>query len=423
MRELEEKMRAALQSREDRQILRRLPSGTTSLVDFCSNDYLSLSTNPDLRRHFLGELQKSRLILGSGGSRLLTDVPGHDQLEKRLAKFFNAPSALLFNSGFDANAGFFSCVPQPGDVIFYDEYIHASVHDGMRASRVRESLFVFEHNSLKSLEEQLNRIIQKRPGIAKGTSSAFITVESLYSMDGDFAPLQSIVDLVEKLLPHGNGHIIVDEAHSTGLYGEQGRGIVSLLGLENRVTARLHTFGKALAGSGAVMLTTPLLRHYMINFARPLIYTTALSRSSVINVSCSFDILQSDIGGQLSAHLTNLCVHFVQSLRQYLRNSSTTLVYLPAILCSTELATPKLISPIIPILTSSPRPLSAYLQKRGYLTRPITHPTVPKGLDRVRICLHAGNTLEQVNGLIRGIIDWVESQTITKAEQVATAKL
>lgn len=250
MRELENKLQAALISRDERKIRRRLPSGTTSLVDFCSNDYLSLSINPRLRSNFINELSKSKLVLGSGGSRLLADVPGHDNLERRLAMFFNAPAALLFNSGFDANVGFFSVVPQPGDVILYDEYIHASVHDGMRASRVQGSTFAFKHNSLESLEAHIIKLLSK--GLVKGVNSLFIAVESLYSMDGDFAPLQGIVDLVEKHLPYGNGHIIVDEAHATGLYGEHGRGLVSLLGLEDRVTARLHTFGKALAGSGGI---------------------------------------------------------------------------------------------------------------------------------------------------------------------------
>jgi len=313
MHGLESKLKATLDSRAKRQILRRLPSGTTSLVDFCSNDYLSLSSNEGLRKKFIEELSKTKFILGSGGSRLLSDVPGHDKLERRLATFFNAPCALLFNSGFDANAGFFSCVPQPGDVILYDEYIHASVHDGMRASRVPQSTFAFKHNDLNSLEDHLNRLIEENMDVSKGLANVFVAVESLYSMDGDFAPLQGIVELVEKCFPMGNSHIIVDEAHSTGLYGENGRGIVSLLGLENRVTARLHTFGKALAGSGgmrnslksllgltfaiiAVILTTPIIRHYLINYARPLIYTTALSHSNIINANCSFDMLESEKG-------------------------------------------------------------------------------------------------------------------------------
>ena len=252
MGELEGKLTKALKSREERAILRRLPSGGGSLVDFCSNDYLSLASNLHLRTHFLKEITKREKILGSGGSRLLIDIPGHAALETRLASFFNAPAALLFNSGFDANSGFFSAVPQKGDLVLYDEYIHASVHDGMRSSRACNSTWAFKHNCLASLEELIKTLSEDRPNVRLGISSVFVAVESLYSMDGDFAPLREIVTLLDSILPYKNGHIIVDEAHATGLYGEEGRGIVSMLGLETRVTARLHTFGKALAGSGGL---------------------------------------------------------------------------------------------------------------------------------------------------------------------------
>ena len=319
MGELEGKLRDALKSRDERTIRRRLPTGTGSLTDFCSNDYLSLGSNSQLRAYFLKELTKHEKILGSGGSRLLVEVPGHDALEARLASYFNAPVALLFNSGFDANAGFFSVVPQQGDVVLYDEHIHASVHDGMRSSRARNSTWSFKHNSLASLEYLLRKIIEDRPSVRLGHCSVFVAIESLYSMDGDFAPMPEIINLLNHTLPNKNGHLIVDEAHATGLYGEGGRGIVSMFGLENQVTARLHTFGKALAGSGgslyliclifhmlkctsAVILTTPLIRDYLINYARPLIYTTALTHSSVINVGCSFDMLETDEGKQV-AHL------------------------------------------------------------------------------------------------------------------------
>ncbi|KAF8517668.1 PLP-dependent transferase [Hysterangium stoloniferum] len=414
MRELEEKINGALKSREQRGIWRRVPSGTGSLIDFCSNDYLSLASNSQLRANFLKQLTNSEHILGSGGSRLLVDMPPHSALESRLATFFSAPTALLFNSGFDANAGFFSAVPQHGDVIIYDEYIHASVHDGMRSSRARSSTFAFEHNSLVSLEDCLQKVIEDRPEISTGKNSVFVAIEALYSMDGDFAPLREIVDLLEKILLHGNGHLVVDEAHSTGLYGKQGRGIVSMLGIEDRVTARLHTFGKALAGSGAVILTTRPIREYLVNYARPLIYTTALSHSSIINANCSFDVLESDLGIQLSERLIRSCTKFLHSLRTYLHSSSSGLLFLPETLWIPGTSDYGLVSPIIPLLTPHPRPLAAYLQKLGFLTRPITHPTVPKGLDRVRICLHAENALEDVDGLLAGIIAWAESQRPAK---------
>lgn len=322
---LEKQLKTALESREARHIRRSLPpSADTNLIDFSSNDYLSLSKSSELRARFLEKLASAEQILGSGGSRLLINGSAHVELEDRLRAFFNrsdavpkprSPSspiltldALLFNSGFDANVGFFACVPQHGDFIVYDEYIHASVHDGMKMSRA-ESI-PFKHNSIQDLESVFFRLKSDRPGLADGNSSVFIAVESLYSMDGTVSPLTDIVRLAESAFPNNNAYVSVDEAHSTGIYGSRGRGLVSLLGIEDRVFARLHTFGKALAGTGgesvrsdtikpalkhevAVLLIPPLVKQYLINYARTLIYTTSLSYANIISADCSFDILAS----------------------------------------------------------------------------------------------------------------------------------
>lgn len=259
MSSLNGKLEAALNSRRRRNILRRLPSPTRpqseELADFVSNDYLSLTSYTPLRERVLSALQDKPAILGSGGSRLLVNPVGHDALEERLRKFFDAPAALLFNSGFDANTSFFASVPQVGDVVVYDEFVHASVHDGLRVSRLAKSsaLIPFAHNSLSSLRSVLSDLLSdpvQGPLLRRGSSSAFVAVEALYSMDGTLAPLPAIIEMLDELLPCGNGHLIVDEAHSTGLYGPTGKGLVSYYGLERRVFARLHTFGKALASSG-----------------------------------------------------------------------------------------------------------------------------------------------------------------------------
>ena len=252
---LDAKLCAALASRDERRIRRRLPDpntpSTLGLIDFNSNDYLSLSSSHILRNRYLTKLADAPDILGSGGSRLLVNGQAHSTLEARLSKFFGSEAALLFNSGFDANVGFFSCVPQPGDVIVYDEFIHASVHDGIRASRTRRAVS-FTHNSVHSLRQILTQVLaqEDRSGLRTGTNSVFVAVESLYSMDGTFSPLSAIVHVLETLFPLGNAHLVVDEAHSTGVYGPQGRGRVAQLGLESKVMVRLHTFGKALAASG-----------------------------------------------------------------------------------------------------------------------------------------------------------------------------
>jgi 8-amino-7-oxononanoate synthase len=252
---LNAKLNAALASRDERWIRRRLPDPNTSssgspLIDFNSNDYLSLSSSPVLRNRFLKKLNEAPDILGSGGSRLLVNGRAHSALEARLSDFFGSEAALLFNSGFDANVGFFSCVPQLGDAVVYDEYIHASVHDGIRASRAQDTHYSFSHNSIPSFRRLLRRLWDERERLRSGENCVFVAVESLYSMDGTFAPLQEIVCVLEECFPKGNGYLVVDEAHATGIYGAQGRGRVAQLGLEDKVLARLHTFGKALAATG-----------------------------------------------------------------------------------------------------------------------------------------------------------------------------
>jgi 7-keto-8-aminopelargonate synthetase-like enzyme len=255
---LEKTLRDRLDRRYVNSTLRKLTTAPKGAVDFSSNDFLSLSTSPALRSAFIDELTKSPdFTLGSGGSRLLDgNSPYALALEEEIAAFHNAPTGLLFNSGFDANAGVFACVPQSGDIIVHDELIHASVHDGMKMSRAAKKI-PFPHNSTKQLREILKTLVDDDVMIGKGPKNVFIAVESVYSMDGDIAPLQEIVDLVEEILPYGNGHIIIDEAHGTGVIGPKGRGLVCELGLEDKVFARLHTFGKALASSGGAYSPIP----------------------------------------------------------------------------------------------------------------------------------------------------------------------
>ncbi|KAF7298946.1 Aminotran-1-2 domain-containing protein [Mycena indigotica] len=355
---LEAHLLAALQSREERGIRRRLPEPTSlssslraNLVDFSSNDYLSLATSPILRKNFVQKLQSSPDVLGSGGSRLLVNGEAHSDLEARLAQFFASPAAILFNSGFDANVGFFSCVPQIGDVVVYDEYIHASVHDGIRASRARGAHYSFEHNSLPQLRSLLKKLISERPELQTGQSSLFVAVESLYSMDGTFAPLTEIVQTLEDYFPQANGFLVVDEAHATGIYGPQGRGRVAQLGLEDKVLARLHTFGKALAATGAVLLTNPLIRDYLLNYARSLIYTTSLSHANIIAADSSFDMLVDGTAHKLSKNLLDLSRYLISSLTPQLRDIPLHILALPA-----DIHLNPVPSPIIPIMTTRPPP-------------------------------------------------------------------
>ena len=240
-----------LKDREARSARRRLTIAAHDAVDFSSNDFLSLAKSQELRAEYLAELSRATHVpLGSGSSRLLdgnsTYVEG---IEKDLAEFYRASSGLLFNSGYDANSGFFSCVSQPGDVIVYDEYIHASVHEGMRLSRARDHR-AFRHNCSEDFRGVLEALVNEDESFARGERDVFVAVESVYSMDGDVAPIERILNIINSILPRSNGHLIVDEAHSTGVFGPLGRGVVCELGVEKRILARLHTFGKALSSGG-----------------------------------------------------------------------------------------------------------------------------------------------------------------------------
>lgn len=253
---LEKALSATLQRRRKASTLRQLTTYPANCTDFSSNDFLSLASSPALRSAFLRELDAAGSTtdpgfpMGSGGSRLLDGNSTYaEALEREIAGFHGAADGLVCNSGFDANVGLFACLPQPGDVVVFDEYIHASVHDGMRASRAGECV-AFAHNSVSAFRDVLRKCVHGDEALREGLKTVFVAVEAIYSMDGDVAPLREIVDVIDEVLVKGNGCLIVDEAHSTGVLGPRGRGLVNALGLENRVPIRLHTFGKALACNG-----------------------------------------------------------------------------------------------------------------------------------------------------------------------------
>ena len=269
---LDRQLEAILSRRRANGTLRSLTT-TTHLTDFSSNDFLSLASDASLKSAFLAELAGSDVPLGSGGSRLLDGNSTYaEALERNIAAFHNAEAGLLFNSGFDANAGFFACVPQRGDVVVYDECIHASVHDGMRLSRAARTL-VFAHNDVQDLRRVLEELVREERGDRECRErNVFITVEAVYSMDGDLAPLAAILDVADEVLGPQRTYIVVDEAHATGVLGPLGRGLVCELGLEKRIFARLHTFGKALACSGGEF--APFLTSSFPPFIPPLTSTS-----------------------------------------------------------------------------------------------------------------------------------------------------
>lgn len=249
---LRDSLRQALHQRELKSCRRKLTIAPSSSVDFSSNDFLSLSTSPVLRKRYLDHLQQTPPFrpFASGGSRLLDGNSDYtEELEEFIATFHNAPSGLLFNSGFDANVGVFSTIPQAGDLILYDELIHASVHEGMRLSRAAKRI-QFSHSSPESLEAVLRSEIMVDAQLRRGHRNVFIAIESVYSMDGDVAPIRDFIAVVNQLLPLENGYFIIDEAHATGIFGPRGAGVVQELGVEDQMFVRIHTFGKALASQG-----------------------------------------------------------------------------------------------------------------------------------------------------------------------------
>lgn len=263
---IDEQLQNLLQQREKIGLKRSLKLAD-GLVDFCSNDYLGIARNEEIHQNILTTLQSGTVKIGSGGSRLLAgNASMHEELEEILKSVHQAEAALLFNSGYAANMGFFATVPQKGDTVLYDELIHACVKDGMRLSFADK--YSFKHNDVEHLEKRLQ----------KAQGNVFVAIESVYSMDGDCAPLEKLVTLCEKY----NANLVIDEAHSTGSMGEKGAGLCVELGIQDRVYARIHTFGKAIGAHGACVVGSEILKEYLINFSRQFIYTTSLPEHHLV---------------------------------------------------------------------------------------------------------------------------------------------
>lgn len=339
--------------------------------------------------------------MGSGGSRLLDGNSSHaESLEKDLARFYKAPTGLLCTSGFDANVSIFSCLPQPGDVVVFDELIHASVHDGMRLSRARQCVS-FGHNDATALGCVLARLMGDDEAVRSGRSNVFVAVEAVYSMTGDVTPLAGIVDIMKQTLKGGNGHLILDEAHAVGVFGPQGRGLACQLGLEDQISIRLHTFGKALACSGAVILCSSGIREYLINYARPLIYTTSMPFPLLTAIKVAHNHLEQKKADPLVEHLDHL--------RSVLRDGLVSVVASVPPSSSHLLRLPEDPSPsaISFVMSSQAKDLAAHCRSRGLWVRAILPPTVPAGTERVRICLHGGNTADDVEKLVGATQEWI----------------
>jgi 8-amino-7-oxononanoate synthase len=334
-------------------------------IDFSSNDYLGFAQLPQLKN-----IADNDLPSGSTGSRLVT---GNSQLaeetENQIAQFHQAKAALIFNSGYMANAGLFSCIANKQDTFIADEYIHASIIDGMRLSHANR--YKFKHNDLSNLEKKLQQ----------STGNKFIVVESIYSMDGDEAPLKEIVALSKKY----HALVIIDEAHANGVFGDNGEGLVVKQNLQNEVYACVYTFGKALGLHGAVVTGSNMLRDFLINYARAFIYTTALPPHTYLQIQQAYKLLP--IANRTK--LFELIDYFKSSIQQ-LKNVSFIESHSP-------------IQGIIIGDNFNAKALANHLNEKGLFIKAILSPTVPKNTERLRICLHAFNTTEQIDILVKEI--------------------
>ncbi|KAF3480040.1 uncharacterized protein GIQ15_07016 [Arthroderma uncinatum] len=227
------------------------PRWDDSVLDFTSSDFLSFSRSGRIREVFFEELGRhENFRLSASGSRV--QYGNYDyliQVEQEIADFHGAEAAYIAHSGFMANAGTVAAVPLPGDAIVYDDAVHASTHEGMKLSLASHQLS-FRHNDADSLREVLSSLKGSHTAFASGSSSILIAVESVYSMDGDICPLNELVQVAKELFPLGNAQFIIDEAHSGGVIGPRGAGLVNMLGLEKEMAIRIHMCSKALGSTG-----------------------------------------------------------------------------------------------------------------------------------------------------------------------------
>lgn len=352
------RLKQRLEDRSEAGNLRKLAVRSAG-IDFYSNDYLGLSRSiPTFNTKDVdGNPGSSRLIAGT--------TQKHLDFERNFAKQYHHESALLFNNGYAANCGLFSAIGLKDTIFIYDEYIHASIKDGIRLSFAKA--FSFHHNDLVDLE----RLLKKFTG-----QHVFIVVESLYSMHGDYAPLKDIASLAQEY----GVDWIVDEAHTGGLFGKAG--YCEHLSIELLPLARIVTFGKAYGSHGACVLSSQLVIDYLINFSRPFIYTTALSARHIMELEEKVNHLD------LSPQQLQLQENITYFRAQY---KQTGLISDPT-------------SPIQSLHIGDARMAKLREQeceKNGMLIKAILAPTVPKGTESLRISIHSFNTPKEIDQLIQ----------------------
>jgi 8-amino-7-oxononanoate synthase len=340
---------------------------TKGLTDFASNDYLGYTSKNWEYSKLIGALGQ-----GAGGSRLLTgNCDDADTAECLLADYFQAEACLIFPSGYLANIALLSCLPSKGDTILYDSLIHASVKDGYRL-QLGAVHRAFRHNDLADLEKKLSG--------SKGKK--WIVVESVYSMDGDRAPLKELAAICRQY----DAALVLDEAHSTGLWGPNGAGLAIADNIQADCFARVYTFGKAMGYHGACIAGSKILIDYLVNYARPFIYTTGQPREFYQTISERVAYRQAN-PQEFNVLLKNIALYhnyIVEAgLDVEVNNSPIQIIKIEGV--------------------ENLRAATQTLNANGFDVRPILPPTVPQGSERLRICLHAFNTENELKNLVSTI--------------------
>ena len=347
------------------------------VINFSSNNYLGIANHPALAAAAKAAID--RYGCGSGASRLISgNMALHEELETKLAQFKGTEAALVFNSGFQANTGLLSTLTGDGDVIFSDGLNHASIIDGCRLSRAKTQ--IYNHCDLGQLEQQLND--------APTSARKLIVTETIFSMDGDEAPLVGIVELAEKF----DAMVMVDEAHATGIFGANGAGVVAKLGLSERIAIQMGTLGKALGGFGAYVAGSAAMRDLLINRCRSFIFTTSLPPAVMAMALAAIDLVRSE--PERREALWRNCRQLKQGLNQ--------LGFRPG---ASE-------SPIFPLILGDAGKCMQYSEQllaNGVFAQGIRPPTVPSGTSRLRITLMATHTAAQIERALK-VFEEVKAQ-------------
>ena len=400
MKNFPKRLQSKLNNRIEKNALRSLGVDSDA-VDFSSNDYLGFSKSEtifDSTHQYLIENNLKRN--GATGSRLLSGNHGlYTETEAILCDFHESEAALIFNSGYDANIGFFSSVPQRGDIILYDEYIHASIRDGITMSKAKS--YKFKHNDLQDLKEKISRFTRNdledekmsfRTNVRNLKNEIYIVTESVFSMDGDSPDLNALAEFCKQ----NNCFLIVDEAHAVGVFGQKGCGEVQKLGLQNKIFARIITFGKALGCHGAAILGTKELKNFLVNFSRSFIYTTALPPHSLATIKSSYELLDSKTGEEQLRELSQNIEFFKSEINK--NNLQNHFIYSDsAIHCCVLSGNEKV------------KDAAQKMLIEGFDVKAILSPTVPEGQERLRFCLHSYNSKKEIQEVLNLLSTFVTS--------------